>query len=64
MKIKPEIDDQIARIDESINQTRSAMDHTDDAINRLLKLNESRRHYLRQLGQKRAELTTFELELG
>ena len=61
MKTDIEITTEVQRIDDNINNTRAAMQSTDETINRLTKLNDRRRAYLRELGQKRSELLTFEL---
>lgn len=64
MKSDAEIAQEVSRIDECINRTRSAMAKTDETINYLLKLNAGRCDYLRRLGQTRSELQTYELNLS
>jgi Tfp pilus assembly protein PilN len=61
MKTDSQIQEEVKRIDDNINNTKAAMNFTDATINQLTRLNDRRRAYLRELGQKRSELMTFEL---
>jgi hypothetical protein len=61
VKSDSDIEREVARIDDNINNTRAAMDVTDRTITSLLKLQAGRRDYLRKLGASRSELQTYEL---
>lgn len=64
MKIDPEIEKEVERIDQNINNTLAAIKSTDDTIARLVRLNDGRKSYLRKLGHRKSELLTFELDFG
>ena len=53
----------VARIDDRINNVRADIEITDRKIDLLLNLNQRRRKYLRELGNRRAEALNFEFHL-
>jgi hypothetical protein len=63
MKTENQVREEVARVEHNIDNTRASIEATENQIQALLKLNERRRYYLRELGQARSELLTYELNL-